>query len=261
MRQLFLTTTLLVAAGVATNAFAFGGIGLGLKSNSHKSSGVDAIGVHINGKGKADIDITDGDSEICPPERQCGDYCCGYDNVCNKETGQCCNSKLCCAANESAFCDSVACSFGGAECCAGPLYCYWTADGVCDAYRCCPAPSIVFKNKGLDGADLCCEQGTEPSCIEYNGDNSCKTSVCCASGLQATGDPEDPQCCSAENGVCCGTQEVLFGETCCPAGSTGVDGEGNCCEAGTKPVLNKWGEEPQCCPMSSTALNDDGECI
>ena len=47
---------------VATGALAFGGVGLGLKSSSHKG-GVSAIGVHINPNGKkADIDIL----EPCP---------------------------------------------------------------------------------------------------------------------------------------------------------------------------------------------------
>jgi len=65
---------------VATGAFAFGGIGLGLKSSSQKA-GVSAIGVHINGKGKADIDIL----EPCPEglERNTDNTCtvCANGNV------------------------------------------------------------------------------------------------------------------------------------------------------------------------------------
>lgn len=53
------------ASIIAGEALAFGGIGIG-SGGGHKSStykgGVDAIGIHINGKGKANIDIRTCDS-------------------------------------------------------------------------------------------------------------------------------------------------------------------------------------------------------
>lgn len=55
MRKFLLLSTIFVAS----TALAFGGIGIGGKSSSHKA-GVDAIGIHIDPNGKkADIDILD----------------------------------------------------------------------------------------------------------------------------------------------------------------------------------------------------------
>ena len=76
MKKFLLLGTVLVAS----TAWAFGGIGLGVKSSSHKG-GVSSIGVHINGKGKADIDIL----EPCPEglERNTDNTCtvCANGNV------------------------------------------------------------------------------------------------------------------------------------------------------------------------------------
>ena len=60
MRKILLTTTLLVATGVATQVGAFGGFGVLGHKSSHKG-GVNAIGVHINvdNKGQPDIKFVD----------------------------------------------------------------------------------------------------------------------------------------------------------------------------------------------------------
>ena len=73
MKRLFLTTTLLVAAGVATNAWAFGGLLDGITGHKSHSGGVNAIGVHIDGEGGANIDIRTCDSET---EELVGTECC-----------------------------------------------------------------------------------------------------------------------------------------------------------------------------------------
>ena len=60
MRKFLLLGTVFVA----TTAFAFGGIFGGDSSSSRKSAGVDAIGVHMNGKGKANI-VPAEPEEVC----------------------------------------------------------------------------------------------------------------------------------------------------------------------------------------------------
>ena len=53
MKKILMLSTIFVAS----TALAFGGIFGGSSGSGRKSSGVDAIGVHVNGKGKTDIKI------------------------------------------------------------------------------------------------------------------------------------------------------------------------------------------------------------
>ena len=180
MRHLFLLGTALV---IASNVWAFGGVGLGLKSSSHKG-GVSAIGVHINGKGKANIDIIDDDSASCPAERQCGDVCCGEGNMCNTATGQCCRQEYdgsmgeCCAAGLPGY------STNDGGCCGEgtvPYISYYSVEESMNDTSCC-APDKVYRIYDYDyyeGDELwryyeqgCCEDTIYPG-VGYKGWNVC----------------------------------------------------------------------------------------
>ena len=106
MKKVLLLGTVLIA----TTALAFGGHGSGRKSTAF-TSGVDAIGVHFNGKKCPSWqelvdnecmdkcaegykrDIEGACVEICPEERQCGETCCGEGNICI-DGDKCCNKSM-----------------------------------------------------------------------------------------------------------------------------------------------------------------------
>ena len=163
MKKLFLLGTML---GVASVALAFGGMfNHGSKSTIYKG-GVDAIGVHFGGEKKtADSEPK---KETCPAEKQCGDYCCQGDNVCqaNSETGelQCCSEELdhCCPSGSVAF--AAYRGFWQKECCSGKIYTTGSQFDGRDDYRCCPAGRIV--HGPLDLLDdiktyYCCAEGEQ----------------------------------------------------------------------------------------------------
>lgn len=128
MKKFLLFGTILA---VASGAFAFGGIGIG-KLQRHKSSGVDAIGIHIDDKGGANIktecpahstwsdetlkcecdtwyamnEETHQCEETCATIQQCGNTCCGARNIC-VDGNKCCHKdyegdeEMCCDASVS----------------------------------------------------------------------------------------------------------------------------------------------------------------
>ncbi len=197
---------------VATSVLAFGGGGKSRQSSIYRGTGVDSIGIHFNGK--------DGDSpgETCPAEKQCGDYCCQGDNVCNKETNQCCNESipLCCNANQTATriygpeypicCDGVPycktvdpdgnCAYDYNICCSGEPY-VMHRFSYGDNYGCCQG--ILYKNALPDGGGVCCSEGTHPHvvddyysccqdgqtgyCRKQNEDGNCLNVSCCAGAI------------------------------------------------------------------------------
>lgn len=238
MRKFLFLSTIFVATGV----WAFGGIGLGPLQRHKSSSGVDAIGVHIDSTGKkANINITDGDSQepACPTERQCGNTCCGAGNVC-VDGNKCCfgsstddyNEELCCDASEST----------------GYAWTDWWEYGN----SCCP------NNRSLTSIE--------------------NVSVCCAENQYvfiSWYDPNGVWDAARIAGACCANDHVVvvsdgskegawYTQECCPAGSTGwaknpETKESGCCEAGTIPVDGDDG--PFCCPDGSTAYDWEEGCI
>ena len=171
MRKTLLITTILLGT---TSVWAFGGGGgggHGRKAASYQG-GLDAIGVHINGKGKADIDIIDDDDSqegACGEGTICGDGCCYGDNICkqNSETGeyQCCNDNKCCAINETAYYVFPNHSGPPPACCAGIVFCnIYNMDGNCMSYGCCSAGSVIK-------ADFTFSDGKTPQkCCEHADD-------------------------------------------------------------------------------------------
>ena len=159
MRKILLLGTML---GVAGTALAFGGVfNHGSKSTTYKG-GVDAIGVHFGGEKKtAD---SQPEEETCPAEKQCGETCCGHDNVCNKETNECCTSDLdwCCNAPQVAY----KTPWNSKECCNGVMY-----SPRAPYYYCCPEGSIVHGPlECYDGETYyCCPNGEEPYCMRDFG--------------------------------------------------------------------------------------------
>ena len=240
MKKFLLLGTMLC---VATSAFALGGFFGGHKS--HNYSGVDAVGVHYNGDDKKpDINIRTCDSnteelvgteccpktlvyddngvakccsmegyevkdgkckEACPEERQCGDYCCQGDNVCNKETNECCNEALdyCCPSNQTATQDH-----GTNSCCSGTPFCQvQDYEGNClwNSYNCCPEGGEVYleQNNGIpvvyqcclgevfpgkghfgNGSALCCSDGKTAKCATTDESGACLEYVCCSKNAE-----------------------------------------------------------------------------
>ena len=193
MRKLFLLGTML---GVATTALAFGGMfNHGSKSTAYKG-GVDAIGVHVNGKGKADIDIRSCDSET---EELVGSECCLKTLIyTDNDTTKCCSTEG-----------------------------YAVQDGKCK------------KQCGL-GWTL----NEETNDCECPDERRCGD-VCCG----------ETSVCHPELNVCCHYDYEYMGaefmDYCCPAGSTGYRGDGNCCD--NNSVQYRRGDEDlACCPAGHT---------
>ena len=208
----------------ATDAYAFGGLFGGSSGSGHKSAGVDAIGVHVNGKdNKPNIDIRTCDSETeelvgsecclktlvytdndetkccstegyavqdgkckkqcgegfvlneetndcedaCPVERQCGDTCCGINNVCVEDENK---NKWCCHKDYGGYTDLEQIEASGMCCNAAQLKGYTDTNDCCnneaiylswnsEYYQetsCC-ASGNISQGTGEDGADECLE--------------------------------------------------------------------------------------------------------
>lgn len=112
MRNLFLLGT---ALAIATNVWAFGGIGLG-PLQRHKSSGVDAIGVHIDANG----DNTTPDITFVEPE-------CNTDEDCDIYAQKCVNGTC------ESVCDAGL-YMGDND---GNPYCYPVPNGNCNTNANC----------------------------------------------------------------------------------------------------------------------------
>ena len=237
MKKVFLLGTML---GVAATALAFGGVfSHGSKSSTYKG-GVDAIGVHFGGEKKtAD---SQPEEETCPAEKQCGDYCCQGDNVCNTESGepQCCNEYKCCAANEAAYCLVPNCAGGPPpQCCTGTMYCpSRNANGSCGSYACCPA-------------------GQQVSCVEKDSNGACRQSACC-------GSDETAYCSKKYDGICqtaaCAADGCVV--SCAAEREDGVCTTYGCCPSNQIPYCKQkarsgtatdstsvlcYGLSPKCC--------------
>ena len=237
MRKFLLFGTMLGVATTAL-AFGgiFGGSSNGSKSATYKG-GVDAIGVHFGGEKKTadsqpeedkcskhgtwnyenstcdcEFGYTGEDCNCvapyvfnqstkeceCPEEKQCGGNCCKGHNVCNKETGQCCDegNDFCCPSDQMAYL-----SWMGKGCCTN-VYCItvdrnkncmtnyaccdegepyvWGRFSYGDTYACCSESSTIHKGMGVDGADICCSAGKVPKCTTTDESGVCLQHICCS---------------------------------------------------------------------------------
>ena len=228
--------------GVACTALAFGGIfNHGSKSTTYKG-GVDAIGVHFGGEKKtADSEPKE---ETCPPEKQCGETCCGAGNVC-VDDNKCCFGNSADDYNEELCCD-VSESTGYA----------WT-DGWHDKVNsCCPNNrSLTSFLTPMENLSVCCSEN-EYAFISWYDPNGI------FDGAHVAG-----ACCAKDHVVVIsdGSKEgAWYLQECCPAGSTGWGNspetkESGCCEAGTIPVEDEGGDGLYCCPEGSTVY-DNNQC-
>ena len=251
MRKFLLFGTML---GVASAALAFGGMfNHGNKSTTYKG-GLNAIGVHFGGKEKADIKTTCPEHSTwngtscecnlgwtanesgaceCPEERKCGDTCCGVNNVCVD------GNKCCYVEYQSYF------EHGWRE----------SIDSMC-----CDVNESLGYAMEVD-ANRCCAMGEIPYMKQIGTNYSDDKAGCCDGVVLRAENSEYQSCCPKgstyvnEYGECCGGDTVLFSgdeEHCCPKGSTGWAGE--CCEAGTVPLVSRYGDS-KCCPAGSTGFS------
>ena len=232
MRKYLLLGTIFVATSALAFSGVFGG-GSGSSKQATYSGGVDAIGVHFNGK-PADSEATEpvtceapyilneSTNECeCPVEKQCGEYCCGGDNVCNKETQECCSEALdyCCPSGQTA---SRMNNGGGAlTCCPGIVYDgFVKSDGTprydfsfcClegevylkgidnyngdTLYQCC-AGTVYCQRYDIEGNCMSKECGPlncQNACVEEYEDGQCKQSACCLEGQTPSLQPWGPYC-------------------------------------------------------------------
>ncbi len=142
-------------------------------------------------------------AESCPEARQCGDTCCGEDNECDTQTGQCCFGGNCCPVGSKGI------STVNYECCEV------SEDivlGPSDATYCCPAGSTGYSNESGE----CCVAGT----LLFEDDQG--LTFCCPGDSTGFGDG----CCEAGTIV---IQDENDEKHCCPANSTGYDVENDEC--------------------------------
>ena len=290
MRKFLLLGTVFMA----TTAFAFGGIfGGGGNSSSRKTAGVDAIGVHVNGKGtKPNIDVRTCDSET---EELVGSECCKKTLIyTDNDTTKCCSlegyavqdgkcKKQCgwgwtlneesneCECPEERQCGETCCGTGniceedenGKKWCCHEKRGDWAGD---ESWCCDPSASTGYSSDD----ESCCDSGS----VAFKRDEAGETS-CCASGNEPLY--------GGSSGFCCPNNSVLlFDEVyeqyrCCPANTVGIGG-GECCQAGTSIARNADGEPfccsngslfygrhypadyEQCCPTVATSVNEYNEC-
>ena len=292
MRKIFLTTTILF---IASSALAFsglvgGGSGSGSKSATY-TGGVNAIGVHFNGR-KSSSQPQEAE-ETCPVDKKCGTGCCQGDNVCHQnESGEyeCCNEDLshCCPTNQGVYqtyySDNLGNSYPMNTCCNGSLYCSSrNTNGECtsdynhccengkvykygsfpygDAYQCCY--DTLYKGIGINGTDLCCHEGEDKTCAEYDSNNNCLMYVCCPSGYKG-------YCARWDNDGNCAYTSCYTGRLYCRE----HDSEGNCtnmsycAENGIVSCVAEYENgicrKSQCCDVGETAYcwqrDEEGYC-
>ncbi len=191
-----------------TEALAFGGSGEhDNRTREFYKHGVDAIGVHINGKACADDEeLIDGKCvEICPQERQCGATCCGEGNVC-VDGNKCCfgdgsDDTKCCDATESSGFNSFY-----QTCCTNTETTYVAELDMSGQYTvCCPKENLK-KKVGYKGQSVCCDHDVQ----EYKDfevcwapETICKTNNDCQSNEFCNLENEtDYSCYYPTSGLC-----------------------------------------------------------
>ena len=260
MRKLLLLGTVFVA----TSAMAFSGVFGGGGGGGRKSSGVDSIGVHVNGKDKANIDIRSCNSET---EELLGNECCPKTLIyTDNDTTKCCSlegyavqdgkcKKQCgegLVLNEETNDCEDACPAErqcGDVCCGQWNVCHPELNVCCmDAYE----------DWEEEWMDACCPAGS-PGYEAYEG-------KCCEVGEILVPDVyENPHCCPAGSTVwtqsdgCCPEGSIIYHGHCCPADSPGWSKYTGCCPAGT--MIDPLEPDNYCCPEGSTDWNEDDGCI
>lgn len=164
MKRLLILSAILM---MTATAFAFGGGGHGRKAKKF-TSGVDAIGVHFNGKGQANVDYTDGSADT-PITNILGRACADNADPVYRTypTGACCSPSggWFCPEDEVPSSDCTpdpSCGFDKETCLAqGGSY-----DKGGTASICC-----------LSGISLCV--GGACACVDDGGEGQCSIDVGC----------------------------------------------------------------------------------
>ena len=249
MRKILLLGTIFVATSALAFSGVFGG-GSGSSKQATYSGGADAIGVHFNGK-PADSQPEETE-ETCPPEKQCGDYCCQGDNVCNKETNECCSEALdyCCPANQGVY--STYRGYWAGACCDGTIYIAgYDSYNDYNYYYCCPTGNKVYTLTSESGKiyELCCSGDKEPYCIGWDVNGECASYGCYNPVTQKVSciDEVDGSCkramaCDLEKTAYCGQRNSNGScdyADCCSGVPSCADEDGNgvctktvCCREG-----------------------------
>ena len=192
MKKILLFGTML---GMATTALAFGGVfSHGNKSTTYKG-GVDAIGVHINGKDKANIDIRTCDSET---EELVGTECLpkcpkGIERNTDNSCTVCANGNVYLSFNKGNECgtetpmNQTPCETGS-DC----------GDGMGDT-SCCDATTHTCKSGNYYYNEDTGEEGY--TCVEAN-EKVCKSNKDCGSGEYCNLTSEGWDCDKPNTGTC-----------------------------------------------------------
>ena len=186
-------------------------------------------------------------------------HCCSSDST--TETATVNSANLCCA-------EGVIAKDRLGRCCA-------VGSEVNSAGECCP------EGMKADGAGSCCSQELPQKVSLGRYSFCCATGVvavdssgCCPPGVSAKRSstyPYDYLCCT-ENKPKVFTKNHSLDQICCPAGTEGVDSDGNCCMGDTpvgggsrccpanKPNAIPHGDGAVCCASDVTAVDVDGNC-
>ncbi len=291
---------------VATSVFAFGGGGgKSRKASVYRGTGIDSIGVHFNGKDDDSGKETCSDgikcgSGCCYGDNVCkqnesGEYqCCSEElNHCCPISGgayrifrgywetTCCAGKLFCSYKDAEDnCTSTSCCPTGGKvygpyerddgtkeylCCDGEPYINGKFS-YGDQYMCCSNGGKVYKEKGVDGADLCCYDGKKPVCAEYDDAGNCTVHICCAEG-------EKGYCAEYEtNGEKCRGYGYACGKADCVTSffiQQNYYYQAACCSEGETPYcVSRYegccgGASWRCCPGTVTpgSKNEPDTCV
>ena len=192
-------------------------------------------------------------------------YYCDYGLCCDDEAQYVAEFRryACCPAGQTPYCPSgntYGTCYSGMQCCLGNLFEYTENNGyqkrtVCCAegetayrrywqyedyyeYDCCAG--TLYEGIGTNGADICCNEDQEFTCLSQDDEDNCILGICCGAGYEAScTEYDDNTCISAE---CCGS----------------LRNQDICCEAGETPYY-RWGY-PQCCSgQVSSEYTSNGE--
>lgn len=265
MKKTLLFSTMLLAA---TSALAFGGI----FNNGHKSTtykgGLNAIGVHFGGEGKADIKTTCPEhSEWVETECKCesgwemdGNTCRPNSKpVCDEAGMYWCPTAQSCVANAAACLDLCPedrkCGPEGSEVCCGEgnvcvddAYCcfkdYEDNGGIEDSGMCCS----ISDSTGYSTNDGCCGEGSSPYATYSEGGGDYVETSCCSGSVIRTTEWED-----GYNQECCAN-----GKTIEYNGVKACDPE---CGEGEVPYISYYGSDDgvstECCAGTPYQTYDD----
>ena len=291
MKKLFLLGTML---GMASAAFAFGGVlGGGHKSTTYKS-GLNAIGVHFGGEAPASIGTScpehssmQGDSPecVCDSGYEMTDSACKpiWPSTCAAnglywcvETQTCVADKPACMAfcPEDRLCgkgDNKVCCGQGNVCVDGNKCCFKNHEE--DEGMCCDAPSSGFSTDSWD----CCNEENTPYVTYADSENYVETACCSNTNTVIDIENGSALCCEAgatkyvsyyygyngeaidvSYGCCNGTPYRSYEEEDGPR----LWYEQSCCPIGTSPITKSIGHGETtsvCCSSEEKVTCSDTE--